>query len=103
MWVNPSLPAIDEISELVCGDLNRALFVRLLDKRYAACRPTLLVGNLGRDEYESVVGSSIASRTSEGGGGVEFRDWPSFRANRDMHGGLQVVGSIADRDAGSPF
>jgi DNA replication protein DnaC len=76
-WLRPHLLCVDEITELQAGDYSRSMFVRLIDERYAACSPTILIGNVTPEQYAQCVGSSIADRTNEGG--LRNCTWPSFR------------------------
>ncbi len=79
-WVAPHLLVVDEIGELVVGDHGRAAFSALIDTRYRRGKPTILLGNLTRDQFGECVGASIADRTNEGLGGIVlFEGWPSFR------------------------
>ncbi|MGD8453295.1 MAG: ATP-binding protein [Phycisphaerae bacterium] len=77
-WTVPHLLCVDEIAELVAGDVVRAAVTSLLDSRYRMCKPTLLAGNLEPGHFISVVGASVADRCREGGG-IVLCNWPSFR------------------------
>ena len=50
----------------------------IVDKRYDAMRPTMLITNLQRKEFASQLSPSILSRIEESGGGIEC-NWESFR------------------------
>jgi DNA replication protein DnaC len=50
----------------------------IIDKRYDAMRPTMLITNLQRKEFASQLSPSILSRIEESGGGIEC-NWESFR------------------------
>jgi DNA replication protein DnaC len=78
-WRGPRLLCIDEIGELVAGDHSRAMLVALIDERYRECRPTIVAGNIEVAALADVLGASVASRCSEGGGAVVFDGWASFR------------------------
>ena len=50
----------------------------IVDKRYDAMRPTMLITNLQRKEFAAQLSPSILSRIEEQGGGIEC-NWESFR------------------------
>jgi DNA replication protein DnaC len=50
----------------------------LLDKRYDAMRPTMLITNLSRKDFAAQLSPSIISRIEEIGGGIEC-NWQSYR------------------------
>ncbi len=81
-WTAPQLLCIDEIAELVAGEHGRAMLATLVDKRYGECRPTIISGNVDPTQLADVIGDSVTSRCSEGGGAVVFEGWPTFRSGR---------------------
>jgi len=78
-WSAPHLLVIDEFTERLETEHARVMFTSLADARYRNCRPTILIGNVEEADFVCVVGSSIADRCNEGGGGFLVCDWPSFR------------------------
>ena len=50
----------------------------IVDKRYDAMRPTMLITNLQRKEFASQLSPSILSRIEESGGGIQC-NWDSYR------------------------
>lgn len=50
----------------------------IIDKRYDAMRPTMLITNLQRREFAAQLSPSILSRIEESGGGIEC-NWDSYR------------------------
>ena len=50
----------------------------IIDKRYDAMRPTMLITNLQRKEFAAQLSPSILSRIEEQGGGIEC-NWASYR------------------------
>ena len=77
-YVNPDLLIIDEIHEKLDGVWTRGTFTHLIDLRYDAMKPTILIGNVDKKEFAEVVGSSVYSRLTEVGGIVQC-SWDSFR------------------------
>jgi DNA replication protein DnaC len=74
------LLVIDEFQERGESDWENKVMKNLIDKRYAACRPTIIIANLTRRELFESLGSSIVDRARENGKSIEF-DWPSYRGD----------------------
>ena len=72
------LLVIDEIQEQGRSDFDERTMTHLIDLRYGAKLPTVLIGNLTVEQYAEIVGPSILDRTKETGA-VIVCDWPSFR------------------------
>jgi DNA replication protein DnaC len=53
----------------------------IIDKRYDAMRPTMLITNLEKHEFAAQLSPSILSRISEIGGGIEC-NWQSYRTKK---------------------
>ena len=73
-----SLLVIDEIGK--CGETEwqNTLLFELLNRRYNSMKDTILICNRTKEEFEAMIGPSLASRMNEGGG-ILVCDWPSFR------------------------
>ena len=54
------------------------MLTHLLDARYGAIRPTIVIANLTREALPACLGDSITSRLTETGGVLEITG-PSFR------------------------
>lgn len=77
--VRVGLLVMDELQDRkVESQFERQEFNRLIDKRYSACLPTILIGNETPEAFAANVGPSIVSRMQEGGGMLVV-DLPSFR------------------------
>lgn len=77
-WKAPFLLVLDEEQERF-GTVTEHIYVtRLIDLRYDALRPTLIISNQSAQALESSLGASIVSRATDGGGVIEC-DWPSVR------------------------
>jgi len=72
------LLVIDEIQDRRCSEWEDALLTLLVDMRYRAVMPTVLIANQSAADFSSNVGDSIADRMNEDGGIVEM-GWQSFR------------------------
>ncbi|MEZ5439997.1 MAG: ATP-binding protein [Lysobacterales bacterium] len=61
------LLALDEIGVKALSDWEHNELFRLVDSRYAECRPTLIASNVMRDAWANAVGERIADRLRECG------------------------------------
>lgn len=78
-WLEPDLLVIDEIG---AGRSDRAqiqLLLDLLERRYSALRPTMLLANLTPRQLEECLGEAVIDRVHENGGAVLACSWPSWR------------------------
>jgi DNA replication protein DnaC len=83
-WTSAALLVIDEIQERGETVFENQKLTAIVDARYRAMRPTLMIGNYQTpQEMSASLGSSIASRIQELGGAIRC-DWPSFRGNANM-------------------
>ena len=73
------LLVLDECHERAGSDFESRVLTRLVDDRYAARKPTLLISNELPDAFAESIGSSIADRLREDGK-IIVCQWPSFRA-----------------------
>lgn len=73
---------VDEAQERGDTEADRLwcdrMLTHLIDHRYDAMLPTLLVANLDVAGYDRTIPASVRSRVSECGG-VKLCDWPSYR------------------------
>ena len=77
-YIETSLLVIDEIQERGGSDWEDRMLHYVIDKRYAAMRTTVVIGNLKRDPLLAAMGRSVSSRIAECGTfiecvGVSFR------------------------------
>lgn len=73
------LLVIDEIGVQYGTDGERAILFDVLDRRYRAMRPVILMTNLGKEDFRAAIGDRVFDRLTEVARWVPF-DWPSFRA-----------------------
>lgn len=73
------LLVLDEIQERGETSFEDRLLTHLIDARYGAMRPTIMIANLTKKELASTLGPSIVSRAQENGKSIEFI-WDSYRA-----------------------
>ena len=79
--LQPGLLILDEIQERGEKPFEDRIITHLIDKRYSAELPTILIANLSKEELEASLSPSIIDRIFEDGKRLEFT-WPSFRRNR---------------------
>ena len=63
-----SLLILDEIQERGESAWEDRILTHLIDKRYSALKPTIIIANLKAEELEEHLGASASSRMREGGG-----------------------------------
>lgn len=73
---------LDEIGKNTGTAFDCSQFFRVIERRHADCKPTVLVSNLARDAFLAFVGPAIADRLREAGGAILVFDWPSQRSSR---------------------
>jgi DNA replication protein DnaC len=78
-YASPSLLVLDEIGATSGSDHERQMLFELVNQRYEARRPTLLVSNLNAEEVRVFLGERIMDRLRDGGGKMLRMDWESFR------------------------
>jgi DNA replication protein DnaC len=69
---------LDEIQERGETAFEDRLLTHVIDARYAAMRPTILIANLDKSQLAESLGKSIVDRARENGKSIEF-NWPSYR------------------------
>ncbi len=73
------LLVIDEVGVQYGTDGERAILFDVLDRRYRAMRPVILMTNLGKDDFRTAIGDRVFDRLTETARWLAF-DWPSYRA-----------------------
>lgn len=72
------LLVVDEIHQTGDSDFDKNLLINLLDRRYDAMLPSILIGNATKEQFAGLVGDSVVSRLNETGEIIEFNG-ASFR------------------------
>ena len=70
---------LDEIQERGETAFEDRLLTHVIDARYAAMKPTILIANLVKSDLAESLGKSIVDRARENGKAIEFT-WPSYRS-----------------------
>jgi DNA replication protein DnaC len=78
LYTQPGLLVIDEIGVQFGSDTEKLYISEIINDRYEAMKPTLLLGNIKLDELIEQLGDRPIDRFREGGKIVQF-DWESHR------------------------
>lgn len=73
------LLVIDEVQERKESEWENTLLTHLIDKRYDALKPTIVIANLKPEALDASLGPSIIRRVKETGGIIECT-WPPYVA-----------------------
>lgn len=80
-YVRPDLLVLDEVGVQYGSDTERAILHRVLDLRYQAMRPTIVVGNVKLEGMKDYLGERAVSRLMEGGKVIPF-EWEDHRQKK---------------------
>lgn len=75
----PDLLVLDEIGNQYGTDAERIILSSLINTRYNAMKPTILLSNLAKDALAKELGDRAIDRMREGGGRMVVFDWESHR------------------------
>ena len=78
-FVKPDLLILDEIGVQHGTEAEKLHLFDLINARYEAVRPTLIISNLELDAVEQFIGERAFDRLREGGGKAVSFDWGSSR------------------------
>jgi DNA replication protein DnaC len=77
----PALLILDEVGVQFGSDTEKLILFEILNSRYEALLPTILISNLSEAELTHAIGARCFDRLQEGGG-VSLRfTWESYRKN----------------------
>lgn len=76
--LRPDLLILDEVGVQLGSEHEKMLLFEVINERYQACRSTILISNLTREELTQFLGDRVMDRFRESGAVVAF-DWPSYR------------------------
>lgn len=84
----PDLLILDEVGVQWGSDAEKLILFEIINGRYAAMRPTILISNLQESELGAYIGDRAVDRMREGGGAVVAFDWESYRPSVAKDSGL---------------
>lgn len=73
------LLVIDEIGVQFGSEAEKMILFEIINDRYEAMRPTILISNLPLAELSDYIGERVIDRMREGSGAVVTFDWESYR------------------------
>ena len=79
--VRPDLLILDEVGVQFGSETEKLLMFEVLNERYGARKPTLLMSNLSLEEVKAYLGERIFDRLREDGGEAVAFDWSSHRGS----------------------
>jgi DNA replication protein DnaC len=79
-FVEPDLLILDEVGIQGGGDNEAMILFAILNGRYDACKPTIVVSNEPLRGIETYLSARVVDRLREGGGRVLSFDWDSYRS-----------------------
>lgn len=80
-FIAPDLLILDEVGAQFGTEHEKLLLFEIINERYQACRATILISNLTREELSTYLGDRVMDRFRETGAVVAF-DWASHRGKR---------------------
>ena len=75
----PDLLVLDEIGNQYGTDAEKIILSSVINTRYNAMKPTILLSNLAMDGLTKELGDRVIDRMREGGGRMVIFDWDSHR------------------------
>lgn len=78
-FTNLKLLILDEVGVQFGTKTEELIMFEILNRRYEAMKPTILISNLKVDELKEFIGERVMDRIKEGGGPVIAFDWESYR------------------------
>ncbi|CAB5512037.1 hypothetical protein LMG26857_01326 [Achromobacter anxifer] len=75
----PDLLVLDEIGNQYGSDTERMILTNVINNRYNAMKPTIMLSNLAKDKLGAELGERVIDRMREGGGRMVIFDWDSHR------------------------
>ena len=75
---------INELGVLFRTETEKMVLFRIINRRYETQRPSLVIGNVTREEAEAILGPTSYERLKEDGGRVLVLNWDSYRHRQDV-------------------
>ena len=81
-FIRPDLLVIDEIGVQRGSEYESDMLFDIVNERYEALKPMILIANLTIQEMRQAVGDRVYDRMRENGGRAFVMDWKSHRGNK---------------------
>lgn len=78
-FIAPSLLVVDEVGVQFGTDTEKLLLFEVLNGRYEAMKPSVVISNLNQKEISDYLGDRVMDRLKENGGAALVFDWGSKR------------------------
>lgn len=78
----PDLLVIDEVGVQYGSETEKILLFEVINERYEAMKPTIVISNLGTADVETFLGARIMDRFHEGKSAVLEFTWESYRRRK---------------------
>ncbi len=86
-FIKPDLLVLDEVGVSIGDEEKRkAMVFDVINARYNAMKPTILLGNLNEDDLKQYLGERVWDRIREGGAPVLAFTWESHRGKGNRFG-----------------
>jgi DNA replication protein DnaC len=79
MFREPALLVLDEIGVQYGSDAEKNILFEIVNERYEALLPTILISNLAMKAFAEFAGDRVVDRMRENGGKLVVFDWDSHR------------------------
>jgi DNA replication protein DnaC len=80
-FVHPDLLILDEVGVQFGSDTEKMILFEIMNERYLAMRPTILISNLSVKALKEFIGERVVDRMKENKGTILVFDWESKRAS----------------------
>lgn len=70
---------LDEVGAQLGSDWERSTLFKIINNRYKACLPTIMISNVERSDFIAYVGDRVYDRLQENGGITVLFQWDSHR------------------------
>lgn len=78
----PDLLVVDEIGVQFGSQAEQIILTEIINDRYEAMRPTIIISNLTVPQLEEILGKRVVDRFYESGGRVLVFNWQSYRRQK---------------------
>lgn len=79
VYIKPDLLIIDEIGVQFGSETEKLILFEIINSRYEALKPTILISNLPKNELIDFIGERVIDRMNDGGGCMLAFTWDSYR------------------------
>lgn len=84
LFESPDLLILDEVGVQNVTEFERTVMFELINSRYEAMKPTIVISNRGKDELPTYMGDRVVDRLRENGGKLVLFTWESQRGKESV-------------------